>query len=672
MRNYKILLTQLAILVGIALLATVAINCSVFNIGYFIGLFDHSSELNLDITKGEYKDIIGEKGCGITTTNDPWVIFRNLNVPMENVELSMDTNSASFSSQLFYTTAENPTFNEQMSKMVNVQNDTSIKFDFPDKVIVRDLRLDITNISDAKVYISSITVNKHPDFVLNKRTLFYSFCVVIILTALILLRLKKFPELFEYLRNAANRLFSNHGVENKSIYPNVFLVVSLVFGLLFVFVTPPLQSPDEGVHFIRSYLLNDKQLFPIKNSEGKVGNYLPSAIVQFVDSTKYMCFHPENKYTYSQLIQNSSIKLDFRDTLFNDYQNAYSLAYLPQAFGMRVARELYYFFDDVTLSPALLMYFGRVFNLLLYIICIYMAIKRTPILKGTFLFLALMPMSIFQAASLSYDVLINSVLFLWLAIIFDYAFSETTRVKYSELVIMALLFTLVNIAKPVYSPMLLMVLLIPKNKIKKKPILTIGSFLALNCVLYMGWSILAKHLTSVAADSGASVFSDQVNYILSDPVQYIGIMLRTLTEMNYEISFYGVLGWLDTYFPSAFYLIGLAMLVVTVILDEQYNEARISNKTRIWSFMFGLGSIFLIFLALYTLWSPLKSNLIYGVQGRYFIPLIPTLVLFFVFNLRRKGEIIDRIRYRYQYILPAFCAFALSYTAFILVLRYWI
>lgn len=40
---------------------------------------------------------------------------------------------------------------------------------------------------------------------------------------------------------------------------NIFILFALLFGLLFVFVTPPFQSVDEQAHFFRAYGISSGQ-----------------------------------------------------------------------------------------------------------------------------------------------------------------------------------------------------------------------------------------------------------------------------------------------------------------------------------------------------------------------------------------------------------------------------
>ena len=57
-------------------------------------------------------------------------------------------------------------------------------------------------------------------------------------------------------------------IEKKYIY------ISLVFGLLFVFIVPPFQSPDEDSHFKKAYQVSKGHLYP-SIRKNVAGNYFP-------------------------------------------------------------------------------------------------------------------------------------------------------------------------------------------------------------------------------------------------------------------------------------------------------------------------------------------------------------------------------------------------------------
>ena len=68
------------------------------------------------------------------------------------------------------------------------------------------------------------------------------------------------------------------------------------------------------------------------------------------------------------------------------------------------------------------LYFARFFNLLFYSLIISISIKIKPILKKTIAQIGLMPMALFQAATVSYDPLLIALSFLAISIIFSVSF----------------------------------------------------------------------------------------------------------------------------------------------------------------------------------------------------------------------------------------------------------
>lgn len=62
-------------------------------------------------------------------------------------------------------------------------------------------------------------------------------------------------------------------MEKKSVQKK-YMVLALIFGMLFVFLTPPLQSPDEDSHLKKAYVMAEGQFVP-DVLDGHEGFYLP-------------------------------------------------------------------------------------------------------------------------------------------------------------------------------------------------------------------------------------------------------------------------------------------------------------------------------------------------------------------------------------------------------------
>lgn len=62
----------------------------------------------------------------------------------------------------------------------------------------------------------------------------------------------------------------------------LFVLIALFFGILFVFILPPFQSVDEGMHFFRTYQISEGK-FISQNIEGAVGDEIPASLSKFYE-----------------------------------------------------------------------------------------------------------------------------------------------------------------------------------------------------------------------------------------------------------------------------------------------------------------------------------------------------------------------------------------------------
>src|SRR4029453_5376317 len=86
----------------------------------------------------------------------------------------------------------------------------------------------------------------------------------------------------------------------------------------------------------------------------------------------------------------------------------------------------------------------------------------------------------------------------------------------------------------------------------------------------------------------------------------------------------GVLGWLDTLLPMRFYFLTSWLLVIAMVVDP-FARGRIGLATRaLHGVVFVTASVAVI-AATYLVWTTVGHLRVRGVQGRYFLPLVPLL-----------------------------------------------
>ncbi|HXW69434.1 MAG TPA: DUF2142 domain-containing protein, partial [Dissulfurispiraceae bacterium] len=91
--------------------------------------------------------------------------------------------------------------------------------------------------------------------------------------------------------------------------------------------------------------------------------------------------------------------------------------YFPQATGIELGKL-------IGLPMIALLYMGRLFNLLLWVFLIYLAIRVTPVSKWLFLLFALTPTSLFLSSSSSADAVTNGLSILFIACLLQLAFGD--------------------------------------------------------------------------------------------------------------------------------------------------------------------------------------------------------------------------------------------------------
>ena len=467
---------------------------------------------------------------------------------------------------------------------------------------------------------------------------------------------------------------------NKEIEKS-FLVIALVFGLAFVFLIPPMQSPDEDSHYRKSVAISFGHLLA-QGVHGSAVLQIPKGALDFVEAHRYLYGQMDQKYRYSQMIFANWLPADWGPTVDAQFSTSEShfILHLPQAAGMLCIRLLI----RVTLgsayyTPITAMYAGRLSNLIFYLMLLFYAIKLTPHFKHVFFIAGLLPTALYLAATESYDVFAFGGTLLLLAYIFYLIYDEHKKtIQYRDHLFLALISILLLVGKYIYFPVMILILFIPAAKYSSNKRKVTGILLTLTTagVLFflLNWinGILLKNA------SGPSYSSQQIAYVLSHPFEYIMIILRTIrnNSLFYLKTGLATFGVLDTNFPVILCL-GLILFLFLMIIIDSIQSVTVPIGQRIVAIFTLIGIIVLIETALYIGWTALPqfggvgAPLVNGVQGRYFLPLIPLLCV--ILSARLKDyKIVARVsRFAYRHY-PSVSVFFLVASVATIVMRYWI
>ncbi len=490
-----------------------------------------------------------------------------------------------------------------------------------------------------------------------------------------------------------------------------FVAAALPFSLLFAIVTPPFQVPDEGTHFKLSYNLSELGFLEKKKTT-------PLSIANLDTSFMHLRFLAGKKTTPEEIKSYLPVKIE-ADNRIPLRVADYNLPYLPQAIGITAGQ----WFSSSALT---LLYFGRFFNLLFALIITFFAIRIIPPpFRIMLMLLALMPKTIFLFGSLSYDSLTITLSFLTIAIFFYYAYTWDKPIRMRELVLMAIPVLLLLFCKPPYFLLGTLFFIIPPSKFGRlyryiliviaaavigitflKVIPTVNNTLTRLENVEAPAPIVMNQLGQIVGDSSMlnqPLFrpDEQLKKILSDIPGYLGIAFRSGFVYYREYlmeSFVGVLGYIDVELPDFLSYSYLILLLLTgMIISRKEIRLHIGKKTLFAALL--IITFILIETAMFLYATRPGRDRVFGVQGRYFIPVAPLFFMLFYnrwlqprLNLimsRRRSEyrkakpkakpvileeiLSGNIMEKYLFFaLVIYCLFVLIYSVHLTVIRYYI
>jgi len=439
----------------------------------------------------------------------------------------------------------------------------------------------------------------------------------------------------------------------------MFLPLAWIFGSLFAIVTPPYQVPDEIQHFHRAYQVSEGRLTAYLRGK-EVGGYLPESLETFgYRAWGNRTFNPELKANSRDIRAARSIPLDPQTRQFYFFGNVSwhsPTNYFSQAVAMAIARHIGF-------GPMGIFYAGRIGNLLGWSLLVYFALRLIPILRWTMLLLALTPMSLAQAASLSADATVNGVSFLFVAAAVRCALKEGS-LQSARLVGLNFLGAIVALAKTAYFPLTILFLLIPPDKFssRRRYWLAFAIFMLICAGTIVAWSRCTYGAESYSMQDVSPY--RQAIYMLHHPLRMVHMEVGMLLAVPFIGSIIGQLGWheIRLWFPLTVVYFGV--LFWTTQIDGK-PILRINLRQRVIFLAAALGCTAAAFSLIYLTFTKVGGTSVNGLQGRYMIPI--TVPFFLIFYSARQPR-----RDPPGAFLTAFSAGFLVYTLVVLVRRFYI
>lgn len=410
-----------------------------------------------------------------------------------------------------------------------------------------------------------------------------------------------------------------------------YCIAAIISGMFFVFVFPPISVPDEMYHFTASYwyassMADESSI--LDSSSIAMRDEDRTFVEEFSEGNVTPADYAAVADTFS-IMQTSNKTVNVEGYSFDLGSNPPQLK-LPSAFAIFLARLFH-------LGAVPLFYLGRIFNLLFFVILASLAIRVTPVGKGIFCSVSMLPMTLHLAGSYSYDAGILGLSFLFVALLLRAIFLSEP-IGRREMALLIIISVLLAPCKVIYSVAAGMVIFIPSDRFESSkhalafkvalPFLMICSVLALRLPTMLS---MASGSSGPQSHDGMTGNYYTLGALLANPIGSVLMLLKSLFAMSdfYWISAIG--GSLSRFQGSVaapHYLVAIYLVLVLVSavpnLDDRKTLSLPERSMAIACFLLSvLGSI----VAMWIGWTFESESIIQGVQGRYFLPLLPLFLL---------------------------------------------
>ncbi|MGW0043961.1 DUF2142 domain-containing protein [Rhodococcus sp. NPDC003348] len=412
----------------------------------------------------------------------------------------------------------------------------------------------------------------------------------------------------------------------------LFVVLGAIFGTAFAVLTPPFWGHDELTQFGRAYQVAEGGFLPQEIHDDRAvayGGQVPASIDALMDFA--LTDYRENDKEPAPMVadpsgydrlEGAAVDGPPVDVWFTNTAAYSPVPYAPVAAGLRVAEAL-----DLDVGGTLLA--ARLAGLAAYLALAGFALH---VLRGSRIAwlaftLALLPIAMFQAGTVTADTVTNGMALLFSALFVKAVFLRDRLSKPESLVLLASVLAL-PLCKPTYFLLAMLVVFVPRDRLAGLPAVRwVPQLTALVGLGLFGlWTKISSGTTEGMGlmrpqNQWYSVIpADQMQGILSDPLGFLDTFYRTLVyrDQLYFVQFFGELGFGYVDVPATAIVLALTAIILAFGIAERLDPRRWSTTATTLVVLLSVG---MIFGTLYLSFSPVGFYIIDGVQGRYFLPL---------------------------------------------------
>ena len=405
-------------------------------------------------------------------------------------------------------------------------------------------------------------------------------------------------------------------------------------------LVPAMQSPDEGSHIYRAYMISKGELLlqpiperltePIESAEvaafierarrngGLSGGFIDQGLLAFSDGYMVLAGNAEKRLSVAE--QSRLVGLAWMgSTSYYPLPGTgyyFPAIYAPQAIGLAIGQLL-------KLTVVQSYHLMRACTLLMCFAILWYGFRLLPP-NPLATAILLLPMSLFQLVSPTIDGLTTSLAVLAASLFLasvDRARKHTAAASWSLAVCIFLLAT----SRTHLLPLLALPFYLAWRRQSRRDFF-LGCLIT---VATLAWILFALQTTNDPRIVRNQTTTQVLMQYAVNPAAFFKIVTASLADDSlftfYQRSFIGILGWLDTPLAENFYPMlwtGLAICgLASVSISRQQNDW----SARLLLVAIAVASIGLVFLAMLATWTPHPALVVKGVQGRYFV--VPAILL---------------------------------------------
>ncbi|MDO4847552.1 MAG: DUF2142 domain-containing protein [Clostridiaceae bacterium] len=411
-------------------------------------------------------------------------------------------------------------------------------------------------------------------------------------------------------------------VVKKTDTVRVFVISAVMLSLITTLVIPINCAPDEWTHYTNAYNYSNKLM-----GKGAVKNNEPITL-RNCDSLFFS--HNIGPEKYTEVINGFELFTDDTEEvriIFAEVTSSPFYVYTPQIIGITLGRLAH-------LGAVPTYYLARLLNAAMYIIIVAVALKRIPFGKTALAIMALFPVTLQQTSSASTDPFINAMAFLVSALCLELIYNKE-KISVKDTIALIVCSVILAPCKLVYFAIPFMTWLIPKNKFDKRnvriftkyivPLFSVASLVLFQLHNILGYTDSQPEVTLIS-----DVPTYSFSFIFVNPKAFLLMLIRTVKVFDFfyiESMISSPLGWLQIECSELIALIITIAFVASLIPSEKSKLTPVIRRTdRLWSLMIAGGTALLVILSMFSAWTPSDSPIILGVQGRYFLPVLPLII----------------------------------------------